>query len=86
MLQIWHRLQQILFNNIVGRIIVAVMASWIAFQGWLTFVHNPKVEQKVVTTINTKAKEKAKKAVKAREPAKKPGAADRLRRNSCRDC
>lgn len=40
----------------------------------------------VVVSINKQADALAKSAEQAREPAKAPGSADRLRRDYCRDC
>lgn len=39
-----------------------------------------------IEKLNTEAEEITHGAVKAREAARKPGAADRLRKSSCRDC
>lgn len=86
MLYIWHYIEAAVFRTVAGRIIAAVIAGWLAFQGWLYFHHDPKVKREVVSEINESGERLAEAAEAARGPAKKPGAWERLRKTSCYDC
>lgn len=67
------------------RYAVAGLVALGAYQGWKH--HQREIgATEVVTTINDQAEKQAEKAVAAREPAKLPGAALRLKSNWCRDC
>lgn len=86
MLYLYHQIEKVLFKNIAGRIVSAVVLSWLAFKGWLYFHHDPEIRNKVVTQISKAADKQAKRAVEAAAPAKKPGSWERLLRDRCRDC
>jgi hypothetical protein len=69
----------------------AVTAFGVAaiFGLWL-IRHDARVAERarsaVVAELNEDAGKKINDAVEARKPAERPGAAERLRRHSCRDC
>ena len=56
--------------------------------GWVAFASHYKHvgAANVITKTNESAKVLASNGRKARTPAERPGAADRLRKDSCRDC
>lgn len=64
---------------------VAVLAGWLGWQGWLKW-HDHGVRKEVVAVIEKANVETAKKAGAAREKAKVPGAADRLKDRYCEGC
>lgn len=80
---------EFVFDNPIGKAIAGGALVIGVFFGWL-FLHDAKIENaattKVVTTINTHAEKLTNEALKAREPASRPGAALRLRHNYCSDC
>ena len=69
----------------VGRVVAGVLVGFVALQ-----VNNAVQRSKGAATVVAESKEKAKdanaKSEKARADARKPGAADRLLRDACRDC
>jgi hypothetical protein len=74
----------------LGQTIVGVAAAAALFFSWLA-LHDRKVAANATTEIvdklNTKAEALANEAVKARAPALRTGAAQRLRdATNCRDC
>ena len=90
---LWTFLGRALLGSPVGQIMtaasVALLAVW-AYGAWEH--HQGHQEGKaegataVVETVNTQAEQQVEEAVAAREPAKQPGAVERLRRDWCRDC
>lgn len=77
------------FDNAIGKAIAAVTLALAVFSGWL-WQHDRKVVRQakveVVQQINKETEKKADEAIKARAPAERPGAAERLRKGACRDC
>jgi hypothetical protein len=72
-----------------GQGAVLALGAAALFFSWL-WRHDTKVAAKatteIVRSLNADAEKKVNEAVKARAPASRPGAAERLRRDSCRDC
>lgn len=77
------------FDTKLGKVIVAGVAAVALFTGWL-WRHDAKIEARVETKIIERAKDAGVKAndeaEKVHTAAAKPGAAERLRKSSCRDC
>lgn len=65
-----------------------VMAGFIAIASWSIWLarHDAKVEKAAVTQIDTQSNKLTAEAVKAREPASKPGSTERLLKKYCGDC
>jgi hypothetical protein len=78
-----------IFDNAIGKTLVAVVAAAALFGTWL-WQHDREVEARVETKIITDAKEAGKKAHakarKAHAAARQPGAADRVFSKFCADC
>ncbi len=64
-------------------IIVAAFVAWTGIVGVKAY---RKGGEAVIEASKVEGKKNEKLAAKAHEKAKAPGAADRLRRDSCRDC
>lgn len=64
------------------------LAGFLAIVGWQTWLarHDHKVESAAVGKIDTQSKKLTIEAIKAREPAKQPGSAERLKTRWCVDC
>lgn len=86
MRRFWNFIDATIFRTVAGRIVAAILAGWLAFQGWLHLYHDPRVKAEVRTEINVKAGRLAQEAEAARAPAQTPGAFERLLKTSCRDC
>lgn len=80
---------EFVFDNPIGKLVAGAALVVTVFGLWL-WRHDHKVAEaakvEVVQDINAQAKDLANEAVKARAPAARPGAADRLRKSACRDC
>jgi hypothetical protein len=68
----------------VGLVAVWAYGAWEHHQGHSEGKAEGAAE--VVETVNTQAEQQVDEALAARKPAKQPGAAERLKRNWCRDC
>ncbi len=68
----------------------AIVGSFVlAFVGGVAYYNESqkmKGEARVIERSKTQGKANERKAAKAHERARAPGAADRLRRDACRDC
>lgn len=77
------------FDTAIGKAIAAAGIALAVFGGWL-WQHDNKVEAKAKTELtqqmNKETETLTHEAVKARAPAQRPGAVDRLRKGSCSDC
>lgn len=77
------------FDTLLGNALAAVLLVLTTFGTWLIH-HDSKVElaatNAVILELNTQAEKITDEALKAREPAARPGAAARLRAGSCSDC
>jgi len=72
-------------QNWWGRIIAASMALLIAWKANNYFVGKKAVSRFVESSVKDGKKRNAK-AAEVRASARQPGAAERLRRDACRDC
>ena len=81
---VWPLLRALMGSNAV-RWTLAAFAILGVYRTWL-YVHDQKVADRAVVKIDTQAKKLGAAAEKARAEADKPGSAERLKRNSCRDC
>ncbi len=84
MTTVWLTLKALL-STFTGRAIAVALLAFGALQ-----VNNQIVRTKAVERVVTKSKKVAKKrnakAAKIRRKARRPGAAERLLRDACRDC
>lgn len=78
-----------IFDTVLGKAVAIALLALTTFGAWLLH-HDSKVEQAatnaVILELNTQAEKITDEAIKAREPAARPGAAARLRATSCADC
>jgi hypothetical protein len=78
-----------IFDNVIGKTLVAVVAAAALFAGWL-WRHEARVAERVENKIITQSKEAGKvahaKARKAHAAARQPGAAERVLSKYCADC
>ena len=78
-------IKEFLIDTKIGRSILTALGcvfAWVAFAS-----HYQNVgARNVIAKTNDSAKIIASDGRKARAPAERPGAADRLRKDSCRDC
>jgi citrate synthase len=89
----WTFLGRALVGSAGGQILTAVSVGLVALWGYGAWQHRQGHREgakegaaQVVETVNTQAEEQVEQALEAREPAKLPGAVDRLRKEWCRDC
>lgn len=80
---------RLVIGSTLGKIIIGTLVLF----GWWQVDRNAQYrsgvkagENKVIEDSVKKGKENAAKSKKSHAAASKPGAADRLRKNSCRDC
>jgi hypothetical protein len=64
---------------------LAALALFGAYQGWAAHQRSVGASQ-AIAEVSQATEKLTNEAVAAREPAYIPGAADRLRKSSCRDC
>ena len=64
----------------------AVVAFLLGLAGWFAYDQQRVGARKVLEKSRTEAKRRNAKSAKIRKEARKPGAADRLLRDYCRDC
>lgn len=80
---------EFVFDNPVGKALAGGTLVVGVFMTWL-FFHDAKIEAaaktEVIADINTQAEKLSDEALKARAPAARPGAVERLRRSACSDC
>lgn len=78
-----------IFDTVLGKAVAIALLALTTFGAWLIH-HDSKVElaatNAVILELNTQAEKITDEALKAREPAARPGAAERLRAGSCADC
>lgn len=80
---------EFVFDNPIGKAMSAGALVVGVFMTWL-FFHDANItaaaKTEVIADINTQAEKLTDEALKAREPAHRPGAFERLRKGSCTDC
>lgn len=83
--QLFYSFLKILFDTKLGKQLALGALLFSVVCGYLVSRDNG-VRARQLSEINQKGKALADEAVKAGAPALRPGSAERLRANSCRDC
>jgi hypothetical protein len=73
------------FDSVIGKMVAAGLLALTLVGGFALHERSVGAEQ-VLSKINSQAEKLGEKARDARSAAARPGAAERLRKNACRDC
>lgn len=85
MIALFGTVWAILRGNVMLQIATAIVVGWLGLKANNLYQRHVGGKQ-VVAEINKQAGVLSEKATEAREPARRPGAVERLRAQHCRDC
>ena len=76
---------KLVWGSAVGRIVAISMLGFLAWKANNAYQRHVGATN-AIAEINEQAETKSAEAVEARKPANRPGAVERLRKQSCGDC